>query len=185
MDFSTIFIIALALSMDAFAVSIAGGIIIKKQKIYNAVKFGLCFGGFQMLMPVMGAMGGKRFHYFIAGFDHWFAFGLLFIIGIKAIWEAGKMKSIEDRAASLSFMVLINLGLATSMDALAVGLSLAFINVSIVLPVIIIGIITFCMSFSGFFIGSKFGHFFENKVGIAAGIMLIGIGVKILFEHLR
>ncbi|MBU4332947.1 MAG: manganese efflux pump MntP family protein [Candidatus Omnitrophica bacterium] len=184
MNLLTTILIALSLSMDAFAVSIASGVIIKKQKIKNALKFGLSFGVFQMIMPIVGWLGGRSFVHMIEGIDHWLAFGLLSLVGVKMIMEAGKIDSLERSDSNVSYRVLMILSIATSIDALVVGLSLSFLNVSIIMPVVIIGIITFVMSYAGFFIGNKFGEFFEKKIEIVAGLILIGIGIKILFGHL-
>lgn len=180
----TMVLIGLALSMDAFAVSVASGVIIKKQKILNALKFAFSFGFFQMIMPVIGWAGGNRFRHLVSDIDHWLAFGLLVLVGCKMIYEALRIESFEQAQKDVSLYVLLMLSVATSIDALAVGLSFAFINVAIVLPVIIIGIITFVMSFAGFFIGDKLGHIFEKKVEIIAGLILIAIGIRILLEHL-
>ncbi|MEW5896019.1 MAG: manganese efflux pump MntP family protein [Candidatus Omnitrophota bacterium] len=185
MSILTIFLIALALSMDAFAVSIASGIITRKQKVYHAFRFGLCFGGFQMLMPVLGWISGRMFYHLIAQVDHWLAFTLLFLVGSKMIYEAVKLEKLESVSKEISSAVLAVLGLATSIDALVVGLSLSFLNVSILAPVVIIGAVTFAMSFAGFMIGNKFGHIFEKKVEVLAGTILILIGFKILLEHLN
>lgn len=184
MNILTTFFIALALSMDAFAVSIASGVIVKKQKILHALKLGISFGFFQMVMPVIGWMGGRSFVRFVENFDHWLAFGLLSFIGVKMIIEAGKMDALEKSDSKVSFKILIILSIVTSIDALAVGLSLSFLKVAIILPAIVIGVITFFMSYAGFFIGNKFGEIFEKKIEIVAGLILIGIGLKILFAHL-
>lgn len=184
MQYPTVFFIALALSMDAFAVSIASGVIIKKQRIYHALRFAFSFGLFQMFMPVLGWMGGSKFRHLISSIDHWVAFGLLSIIGGKMIYEALKMESYENVYGKITIYVLLGLSVATSIDALAVGLSFAFLDVSILAPVVIIGVITFFMSFMGFIIGNKFGHIFEKKIEILGGVILIAIGLKILFEHL-
>ncbi|HPD84280.1 MAG TPA: manganese efflux pump MntP family protein [Candidatus Omnitrophota bacterium] len=176
--------IGLALSMDAFAVSVASGVIIKTQKILHAFKFAFSFGLFQMIMPMIGWATGNRFRPLVTNIDHWVAFGLLGLIGGKMIYEALRIESLEQAQKEVSLHVLLGLSVATSIDALVVGLSFAFIDVAIVLPVIIIGVITFAMSFAGFFIGAKLGHLFEKKVEIIAGLILIAIGFKILFEHL-
>lgn len=185
MHIATILVMAVALSLDAFAVSIASGIIIKRQKFVNAVRLGAIFCAFQMIMPVVGWLGGRGFYRFIRGVDHWLAFCLLLFIGVKMIYEAVKFRDLENVSRYLSIPVLLGLGLATSMDALAVGLSLSFVNVSIVMPVILTGIVTFGMSYAGFFMGARYGHIFEKKVEIVAGLLLIGIGINILLQYLR
>jgi manganese efflux pump family protein len=180
----TILFIAVGLAMDAFAVSIANGLVLKKEKLLTAFKLGLFFGGFQALMPILGWYGGSSFRDIIAGYDHWLAFGLLVFIGGKMIYESFKLKELEESPKALTYTVLLILAVATSIDALAVGLSFAFLSISIVTPVIIIGLVSFVLSFIGVFIGNKLGHFFERKIEIIGGLILIGIGVKTLVEHL-
>ncbi len=184
MDILSIVFIAFALSMDAFAVSIASGVIIRRQQLRKAVTFGLMFGGFQMLMPVLGYGAGRTFRSHIMAFDHWIAFGLLLAIGVKMIYEALRMEAIERSAPEMTGFALLGLSIATSIDALAVGISFSFLSVAILLPVLIIGVVTFGMSFMGVLLGNKFGGLFEKKIEILGGIILIGIGVKILLEHL-
>ncbi len=184
MDMITIIIIAFGLAMDAFAVSITSGITIKKLKIDHALKIALFFGSFQAFMPVVGWLAGLSLKDFISGIDHWIAFGLLGFIGCKMIYESIRMQPGEARNNSMNLYVLLILSVATSIDALAVGISFAFLEISIVTPVIIIGVVTFLLSFFGVFVGSRFGHFFEKRIEIVGGLVLIGIGVKILVEHL-
>ena len=170
--------------MDAFAVSIANGLIIKKKKFFNAFKFGFSFGLLQMIMPIIGWSISFKFRHLIEGVDHWIAFGLLSLIGCKMIYEAFKIEKIEKSESTITMGVLFGLSIATSIDALAVGVSFAFLNISIVAPAIIIGVITFFMSYFGVLIGNRFGHIFEKKIEIIGGLILIGIGLKILAEHL-
>ena len=170
--------------MDAFAVSITSGFTIKKLKIHNALKIAVSFGLFQAFMPIIGWSAGFHLKSFISSVDHWFAFGLLSIIGIKMIIESTEMKPNDKDVNPLNIYVLLILSIATSIDALAVGLSLSLLKVLIITPAIIIGIVTFLLSFIGVYIGNKFGHFFENKFEIIGGLILIGIGLKILVEHL-
>ena len=184
MDIFTILLIALGLAMDAFAVSITSGFIIKHIKINKALQIAIFFGLFQAIMPVIGWLLGISLKGFISGFDHWIAFGLLGIIGCKMIYESFKLESAENKIDPLNIYVLFILSIATSIDALAVGLSLSFLKVAIALPAIIIGIVTFLLSFLGVYIGDKFGHFFERKIEAIGGLILIGIGIKILIEHL-
>ncbi len=184
MDIGSIFLIALGLAMDAFAVSITSGVIIKRHKLQKAFVFGFMFGGFQMLMPVLGWRVGQAFCFFISGIDHWIAFGLLFLIGSKMIWEAFQMEKIERTSSDMTFLVLLGLSIATSVDALAVGISFAFLQISILLPVLVIGVITFVMSFAGVVLGSRFGGGSEKKIEIVGGGVLIAIGFKILVSHL-
>ena len=184
MDIITIIAIAVGLAMDAFAVSITSGTTIKRLKINHALQIAAFFGAFQAFMPVIGWLAGLGLISFISGIDHWIAFGLLVFIGCKMIYESIKIESREDKSNPLNFYVLLMLSVATSIDALAVGLSFAFLKISIATPIIIIGAVTFLLSFLGVFAGNKFGHFFENKIEIVGGIVLIGIGLKILVEHL-
>lgn len=183
MSIISIIFIAVGLAMDAFAVSVAGGVAVKTHKIRQALKMAIFFGVFQGIMPVVGWLAGVGIKNFISGFDHWIAFGLLTVIGIKMIYESTVIKS-EKPELSFSLYMLLMLAIATSIDALAVGLSLSFLNVFIIIPSIVIGIITFVLSLAGFFIGNKFGHLLESKIEILAGLILIGIGIKILLEHL-
>jgi len=183
-DFATVIIVALGLAMDAFAVSIASGVIIRRNRLKKALLFGCMFGGFQMLMPVLGWAAGYGFRSFIAEIDHWIAFALLFIIGSKMIYEAAKFDRIKLSGTDMTVMVLLGLSMATSIDALAVGISFAFLEVNIFMPVLVIGIITFVLSFAGILIGSSYGARFEKKIEVLGGIVLIGMGFKILLDHL-
>jgi putative Mn2+ efflux pump MntP len=184
MDIFSIFLIALGLAMDAFAVSITSGVTIKYVEMKNAFTIAIFFGLFQAIMPVIGWLAGFTLKNFISGIDHWIVFGLLSIIGLKMIYESFKLESDKERVDPLNIFVLFVLSIATSIDALAVGISLSFLNISIALPAIIIGIITFLLSFVGVYIGTKLGHFFEKKIEILGGIILIAIGIKVLIEHL-
>jgi putative Mn2+ efflux pump MntP len=182
MDIFTI-LIALGLAMDSFSVSITRGLANTQTKMsIEALRVAFFFGLFQGIMPIMGWAAGVSFIDFISGFDHWIAFGLLTFIGLRMIYESTTTES-KKIVSSSSFSVLIMLSIATSIDALAVGLSLSFIEVSIITPAIIIGIITFSLSFLGVYVGKRFGGFFE-KIGVLGGVILIGIGIKILTEHL-
>ncbi len=184
MDFITIFLIALGLAMDAFAVSIASGVTLKCFKAVPAFRMAIFFGGFQAIMPVLGWLAGSTFHNCIQAFDHWIAFGLLAFIGGKMIYESSFIEKTESKCDPNSLSTVFILAIATSIDALAVGLSFSVLNVSIIQPVIITGIVTFLLSLLGVYIGGKFGSLFESKIELAGGIVLIGIGVKILIEHL-
>ena len=178
-----IFFIALALSADTFAVSVASGVNIGKSSLTNALKMGIFFGGFQALMPVIGWLAGNGMKSFVSGFAHWIAFFLLFFIGGKMIWESFQLEeAMEKKNPFRTFMLLI-LAIATSIDALAVGITFSMIGISIILPVMVIGGITFCVTLLGLFVGKRMAHFFENKIEIAGGIILMLIGVKILFQH--
>lgn len=182
MDLTTV-LIALSLAMDAFSVSITHGLANKSFKPINALKLGISFGSFQAIMPVLGWLAGVNIIDFISGFDHWIALGLLSFIGGKMIYESTKNES-EKLINSLSIGVLLMLSVATSIDALAVGLSLSFLRIPILAPAIIIGTVTFSLSFLGVYFGSRFGHFLGNKVEAVGGLILIVIGLRILLEHL-
>jgi putative Mn2+ efflux pump MntP len=184
MSFITIIMLAIALAMDAFAVSIASGIAIKNLSIKHSFIIASWFGIFQAVMPLLGWLGGIKLHRFISEIDHWIVFGLLFFIGSKMIYEAFRIGDVEDRSNPMDTAVLFSLSIATSIDAFAAGVSFALLNVAVVAPVIIIGIITFIMSFTGVWIGNRGAHFFEKKMEISAGIVLIAIGIKVLISHL-
>jgi putative Mn2+ efflux pump MntP len=183
MSLLTNFLLALGLSMDAFAVSMSSGTTIRPFRLNNALKLAFFFGGFQALMPVLGWFGGNAVSGFVSDYAPWIAFGLLTFIGGKMIYEAF-YGSPEGKTNSLSYPVLFMLAVATSIDALAVGISFAFLNTPILEPAIIIGCTTFFMSFCGAILGYRMGHFFEHEVEIAGGLILIGLGGKILAEHL-
>ena len=184
MDIISIVLIAVGLAMDAFAVSITSGITIKSLRINNALKIAIFFGLFQAVMPIIGWLAGLSLRDYISAVDHWIAFGLLSFIGCKMIYESITVQSSEKEMNPLNVYVLLVLSVATSIDALAVGVRFAFLKVSIVTPVIIIGTVTFFLSYLGVYIGDRIGHFFENKIEIAGGLLLIGIGIKILVEGL-
>jgi putative Mn2+ efflux pump MntP len=181
MDISLL-LIAFGLAMDSFSVSIARGFTINKNRLsIEALKTGFLFGLFQGGMPIIGWFVGLSVIDLISGFDHWIAFLLLIFIGIRMIYESISKES-KQIINSSSLNVLLVLSIATSIDALAVGLSLSFLNTSIIMPAIIIGIITFSLSFLGVFIGKKFGSYFD-KIGILGGVILIVIAIRIIIEH--
>jgi len=179
-----IILIALGLAMDSFSVSITRGFTSSNTRMFiEALKTGFFFGLFQGIMSIIGWFAGLSFIDFISGFDHWIAFGLLVFIGVRMIYESISRES-KQVVSSSSFRVLIMLSIATSIDALAVGLSLSFLDASIVTAAIMIGIITFFLSFFGVYVGKKFGGYFE-KIGVLGGIILIVIAVRIMIEHLE
>jgi manganese efflux pump family protein len=180
----TLILLALALAMDAFAVSIASGIAIKDLRIKHALIIASWFGIFQAVMPLLGWLSGIKLQRFICEIDHWIVFGLLFFIGCKMIYEAFKIESVEKKTNPMDVAVLFSLSIATSIDAFAAGVSFALLDIGVAEPVIFIGIITFIMSFIGVWIGDRGTHFFEKKIEIAAGLVLIGIGIKVLIGHL-
>ena len=185
MNILTIIVIAVGLAMDAFAVSVATGATYKKPKKNHAFKMALAFGSFQAIMPVVGWLAGLTLRQIIKDYDHWVAFTLLALIGGKMIYESFKIKQAQQKADTLSAAMLLGLALATSIDALAVGITFSFLLAnSLAIAVIIIGIITFALSYAGFYIGKNFGHFFENRIEAIGGLILLAIGIKILLEHL-
>lgn len=183
MNLFELFILAVGLAMDAFAVSICKGLGMPKTTIKNTFIVGIWFGSFQALMPVFGYFLGYSFRDKIVTVDHWIAFILLFIIGINMIKEAFS-KEEEETDASLSFQIMLLMAIATSIDALAVGVSLAFMKVNILSAALFIGIITFLLSAAGVKIGNIFGTKYKSKAEMAGGIILIFLGTKILLEHL-
>lgn len=184
MNLLTIIIIAIGLAMDAFAVSVVSGAASKQFQVKHALRMAFFFGAFQAIMPVVGWLAGRTIHGFIDNYDHWVAFGLLSCIGCKMIYESFKITKIEKSFGPESILLLVGLSVATSLDALAVGISLAFFVEKIWGVVIIIGVVTLILSYIGVYVGQKLGHFFENRIEVLGGIILIGIGVKILFESL-
>lgn len=184
MNLSLTILIAIGLAMDAFAVSISSGLCIKRVKNRHAFKIAFSFGAFQAVMPALGWLAGRTLSSLVSSIDHWIAFLLLTIIGGKMIYEAQKEKEDKKMMNPLKPHILLALSVATSIDALAVGITFAFLNVTIITPVAIIGLITFILSFVGVHIGNRMGHFFEKKIEILGGLILIGIGLKILIQHL-
>lgn len=182
MDGFELFAIALGLSMDAFAVSITKGLCLREMRYRHALTVGLFFGGSQALMPLIGFFLGVQFEDYLTSADHWIIFGLLFLIGVNMIVESRQKE--EDKCDTLSMRNMTVLSLATSIDALAVGITFAFLHANIYASVAVIGLTTLVLSFFGVVIGNLFGAKFKSKAEIAGGIILILIGVKILLEHL-
>ncbi len=182
-------LIGVGLSMDAFAVSICKGLSMRKVDKKYMLVLAAFFGGFQALMPTLGWLLGSQFQSYITAIDHWIAFILLALIGGKMILDVIKEKG-ENEEVCLDDSVRIDLkeffllAVATSIDALAVGITFAFLQVKLASSVTIIGCITFCFTIAGVLIGNVFGTKFKDKATILGGIILIGIGVKILLEHL-
>lgn len=176
-------ILSVGLAMDAFAVSICKGLAMKKMKWKNAIIIGLYFGIFQAIMPLIGYLLGVSFQSAITSIDHWVAFILLVGIGANMIREA-MSKEKEEANDSIKIKDMLILAIATSIDALAIGITFAFLEVNITLSVSLIGIITFIISVIGVKIGNIFGDKYERKAELAGGIILIGLGIKILIEHL-
>ncbi|QJA09465.1 manganese efflux pump [Romboutsia sp. CE17] len=189
MSLFELFVLAVGLSMDAFAVSVCKGLSMRKITLKNAGIVGIYFGGFQAGMPLIGYFLGLQFKDYIMSVDHWIAFILLGFLGIKMIQEAmskddDEDNKIEDENEMLSFKNMSILAVATSIDALAVGITLAFLQVDIVPAVSFIGIITFVLSMVGVKIGNVFGVKYKSKAELVGGIILIFMGVKILLEHI-
>lgn len=188
MSIFELFLIAVGLSMDAFAVAICKGLSMRKMNYRHAAVIALFFGGFQALMPLIGWVLGKQFERYITSVDHWIAFILLAIIGMNMIREAlGKDDEEEEKGCQgdrLDLKELLMMAIATSIDALAVGVTFAFLQVSIVPAVSLIGITTFVLSLIGVSLGRVFGAKFKSRAEFLGGAILILIGVKILLEHL-
>ncbi len=183
MDVFTLFTLAAGLSMDAFAVSVCKGLAMGRATWKKAAVVGVWFGGFQALMPAIGYTLGMQFHEKIIFIDHWIAFILLALIGINMIREACG-KETEETDDSLAFKEMLVLAIATSIDALAVGITFAFLSVYIFSAVAFIGVVTFCFSVAGVKIGNVFGTRYKTGAELAGGVILILLGIKILLEHL-
>lgn len=182
MSFMGLFLIAVGLSMDAFAVSICKGLSLQKLQLRHTLLAGLYFGGFQALMPAVGYLLGVQFEQFITNIDHWIAFILLLVIGGKMLQESrGEVEELDD---SFSMRSMLILAVATSIDALAMGVTFAFLKVNIIAAVLFIGITTFMFSAIGINIGYVFGARFKAKAEMAGGLILVLMGFKILLGHL-
>ena len=183
-----LFVLAVGLSMDAFAVAVCKGLSMRKVTLNNAGIVGLYFGGFQAGMPLIGYFLGLQFKDYIMSIDHWIAFGLLVYLGIRMIQESldkdEDVEPIQSEKELLSFKNMSVLAIATSIDALAVGITLAFLQVDIIPAVTFIGIITFILSMVGVKIGNVFGIKYKSKAEFVGGAILILMGIKILLEHL-
>ncbi len=181
MDVIDLLLIAVGVSMDAFAVSICKGLSLNTVKPAHGIKCGLYFGGFQALMPLIGYYLGRLFTDFITAVDHWIAFILLLYIGSQLIRESRESEELDDK---MDVWTMLTLAVATSIDALTVGVTLAVIHVNIWITITAIGITTFIFSYVGTMIGSKVGAAYGSKAKVAGGIILIALGTKILLEHL-
>lgn len=188
MGFIEFFLTGIGLSMDAFAVAICKGLGMRKVNYKQMLLIALFFGGFQALMPLLGWLLGRQFEQYITSVDHWIAFALLVLIGANMLREVHKGDDTTDAEtvydAPLPLGQLLLMAIATSIDALAVGISFAFLGVNIWLAIAIIGTTTFLISAAGVFIGNRFGNRYEKRATIAGSIILILLGVKILLEHL-
>lgn len=181
----TVNCIAAGLAMDAFAVSIVNGAVFKELHIRHALRMAFFFGTFQAVMPLIGYAAGMTFIDYIEPYDHWIAFGLLTAIGGKMIYEGLKIRGVEKKLNDpTNLIIVVVLSIATSIDALAVGFTLTLVTDYIIRAVMTIGVVTFVISYAGYELGKRFGHFFENKIEIIGGLILIAIGMKILISHL-
>lgn len=178
-----LFLIAVGLSMDAFAVSVCKGLSVKRATVRQALCVGVYFGGFQALMPLLGYLLGTQFESLITSVDHWIAFVLLSLIGGNMIRESFKGEA-ESLDASFSFKAMLPLAVATSIDALAMGVTFAFLQVNIIPAVLFIGVITFALSAAGLKVGNVFGAKYKSHAELFGGVVLVLMGIKILLEHL-
>jgi len=176
-------LIGVGLAMDAFAVAVSSGVTLQRMKLRHAMRIAGFFGFFQALMPLLGWLGGRAFRQYICAYDHWVAFMLLVAIGGKMIYESRRTADEDTLVDPLNVYILFTLAIATSIDALAVGVTFSFLNVDIWQSIGVIGAITFVVSFIGTQIGKTFGHLFENRLETFGGLILIGIGIKILIHH--
>ncbi|MGI5937425.1 MULTISPECIES: manganese efflux pump MntP family protein [Methanoculleus] len=184
MEFVTVLLIAAGLAMDAFAVSISGGTTVREDRVRWALIIGGLFGGFQAAMPVLGWLGGVNLASFVGAYAPWIAFILLALIGGRMVIEAVLEKGESVQFTTGGIATLLLLAIATSIDALAVGITFAVLDTPILWPVVTIGLVTFALSAAGVLVGSSFGRIFGRKVEILGGVILIGIGLRILLDHL-
>jgi len=175
--------IAVGLALDCFSVAIATGIGLKRLREVHVLKMALFFGGFQAFMPVIGWLAGVSLRAYLAAVDHWAAFALLTAIGGKMMWEARAEKKMATLNPENTGLLLL-LAVGTSLDALVVGVSLSFLDVSIVVPVLVIGAVTFVLTIAGAYIGGRICHWFEGRIEILGGAVMVLIGLKILLDHL-
>ncbi len=182
MGFIELLLISVGLAMDAFAVSVGKGMTVKRACPRHALTAGAWFGGFQALMPIIGFFIGRSFADYVVSVDHWIAFGLLAIIGVNMIREAisGEEEVVDGNFGVRTMLIM---AIATSIDALAVGISMAFLHVNIWISVAVIGVVTFVISAAGVYLGASFGSRLGSKAGIVGGVILIAIGIKIVVEH--
>ena len=184
MDLLTVTLTAIGLAMDCLAMSLSCGIVMPNFGRKDALRLGVFFGGFQVIMFILGWAAGSAFAGQIEAIDHWIAFGLLLIIGLKMIHEGLENKNECSNLDIRNLKVLLILSIATSIDALAVGISYAVLNIQVFIPALIIGIASLVLAFAGGTFGSKLGERFGKRMEIVGGIILIGLGVKILAEHI-
>jgi len=183
MSLIAIFALAVGLGMDAFAVAITVGMVLPRLSFRPIFRLSWHFGLFQFLMPMAGWLAGMTVHEWVGAFDHWIALGLLVLVGGKMIYESFRTRTFEERGDPTRGWTLVVLSVATSIDALAVGLSMAMLNVKVWFPGLIIGIVAGVMTFTGMQLGRQLGKRFGSRIEMAGGLILIGIGVKILLDH--
>lgn len=184
MGAAELFLIGVGLSMDAFAVAVCKGLAMPRTRWRQAAAIALSFGFFQAMMPVLGWALGRRFETYITSVDHWIAFVLLGFIGGKMIWDAFHEEDGTKQEKKFSLRELLALSVATSIDAMAVGITFAFLKVQILPAAALIGYTTFALSLTGVCVGRRFGGRYKNKATLAGGVILCLIGLKILLEHL-
>jgi len=185
MELLTIFLIAIGLSFDTFAVSISSGLILKKIDFYNATKIALTLALFQAAMPLIGWLAGSGIKHYAENFDHWIAFGILALLGGKMVYESFKTDPEERSFNPLDIRVMIGMAIATSIDALVVGFSFALLDFKILISVGIIGAVTYIVAMLGMLFGKKIGSRMGRRMEMLGGVMLFLIGLKILIEHLN
>lgn len=185
MDIISVIVIALGLSLDCFAISITGGIIIKEKRFKRILQFSLLFGAFHVIMPLLGWLLGFKLKEYIEDYDHWVAFVLLSLIGVKMLYEGIKCRKTDsDVSAFIKLLPLLGLALASSIDALVVGVSMAVIDISIYSTAFIIGSVSLVVTFTGGMLGKKISKYVKFRMDIVGGIVLILIGIKIIVEHM-
>lgn len=185
LGFPSVVVIAIALSADCFAVALSGSISMKAPSFIQVFRVSLAFGTFQALMPVLGWVAGRTVVDLISGYDHWVAFVLLTVIGSRMIWESFRSKDTGTASADITKgIILLTLAVATSIDSLAVGLTFAFLEVNIALASATIGAVAFVVSVIGFLLGRKAGRLIGRQAEAIGGIILIGIGLRILLTHI-
>ena len=185
MEFLPLLFVALSLSADCFAVALSGSISMRTVSRLQALRTSFAFGFAQFLMPVLGWLAGRTVEDLVSAYDHWVAFGLLAFVGGRMVWESWRERDGQPRAADITRgVLLLTLSVATSLDSLAVGLSFAFIDVDIVLSSIVIGVVAFLVTATGFLLGRKVGMVLGRAAKLVGGLVLIGIGVRILLTHM-
>jgi putative Mn2+ efflux pump MntP len=180
----SILLIALALSADCFAVAIGGSVYVKTSSFAPILRTAFTFGAFQAAMPALGWLGGRTIVDFVAGYDHWVAFVLLVLVGGRMIWESFRPSGSQRRLDISKGLLLVTMAVATSIDALAVGLSFAFLEVNIAIVCSVIGVIAFAVTISGFILGRKVTTLFGKHAEAIGGVILIVIGLRILLTHI-